>query len=236
MNPSRSGTDPFREWKRRQAYRILPVFPPLGFLLIKGLSLTVRARFSGESPVRKMLDSKSPFILVFFHGRQFLLVHQLRSWPNTIMTSISYMGEIQARILKMFGYKTIKGSSSRGGARVLAEMINHIRRGRIGTFAVDGPRGPFREVKPGAVFAAKKLGVPVVPVSTSAWPSLLIENVWDRYLLPLPFSRALVQFGEPIFLDRDFTEESIKQDCRRIGRALEELEAEADALIGRTRN
>ncbi len=114
-------------------------------------------------------------------------------------------------------------------------MINNIRRGRIGTFAVDGPRGPFREVKPGAVYAAKKLGVPVIPVSTSAWPSLIIESAWDRYLLPLPFSRALVHLGEPIFLDRDLTEESIQQDCRRIGRALEELEADADALIGRTR-
>lgn len=235
MDPSRTGTSSFREWRRRQAYRILPVFPPLGFLLIKGLSLTLRVRFSGEPSVRKMLDSKSPFVLVFFHGRQFLLVHQLRSWPNTIMTSISYMGEIQARILRMFGYVTIKGSSTRGGARVLAEMISHIRRGRIGTFAVDGPRGPYREVKPGAVFAAKKLGVPVIPVSTSAWPSLILENVWDRYLLPLPFSRALVHLGEPIFLDSDVTERTIRQDCQRIGRALEELEAETDALIGRTR-
>ncbi len=204
-------------------------------MLVKGLSLTLRTRFSGEAPVRELLDSKSPFVLAFFHGRQFLLVNQLRNWPNTVMTSISYMGEIQARTLKMFGYKTIKGSRSRGGARVLAEMINNIRRGRIGTFAVDGPRGPFREVKPGAVYAAKKLGVPVIPVSTSAWPSLIIESAWDRYLLPLPFSRALVHLGEPIFLDRDLTEESIQQDCRRIGRALEELEADADALIGRTR-
>jgi hypothetical protein len=235
MNPSRSGSDPFREWKRRQAYRILPVFAPLGYFLIKGLNLTMNVRFSEEPPVRKMLDSKSPFVLVFFHGRQFLLVHQLRNWPNTIMTSISYMGEIQALILKMFGYKTIQGSSSKGGARVLAKMIGHIRRGRVGTFAVDGPRGPYRDVKPGAIFAAKKLGVPVVPVSTSAWPSLIIENVWDRYLLPLPFSRGLVHFGEPMFLDRDVTEESIKRDCQRIGRVLEELEAEADALIGRTR-
>jgi len=143
-------------------------------------------------------------------------------------------GEIQARILKMFGYITIKGSSSRGGARVLAEMIAHIRLGRIGTFAVDGPRGPNREVKPGAVFAAKKLGVPVVPVTTSAWPSLIMGNFWDRYLLPLPFSRALVHFGEPLILDRDLSDESVQQDCLRIGSALEQLEVEADALIGRT--
>ena len=113
-------------------------------------------------------------------------------------------------------------------------MIAHIRRGRIGTIAVDGPRGLNREVKPGAVFAAKKLGVPVVPVTTSAWPSLIMGNFWDRYLLPLPFSRALVHFGEPLILDRDLSDESVQQDCLRIGSALEQLEVEADALIGRT--
>lgn len=235
MNLSRPGTSSFREWRRKQAYRALPLFPPLGFLLVKGLSLTLRTRFSGEVPVLELLESGKPFVLVFFHGRQFLLVNQLRKWPNTIMTSISYMGEIQSRILEMFGYVTIRGSSSRGGARVLAEIIHHVRRGRIGTFAVDGPRGPYREVKPGAVFAAKKLDVPVVPVTTSAWPSLVMENYWDRYLLPMPFSRGLVHFGEPIFLDRNTTEESVVQDCLRIRSVLEELEAEADDLVGRTR-
>ena len=235
MNPGRAETRPFREWRRRQAYRLLPVFPPLGYLLVKGLSLTLRTGFSGDMPVRRMVESGSPFILTFFHGRQFLLVNHLQEWPNTIMTSISYMGEIQARILSMFGYVTIKGSSSRGGARVLVDMIQHIRRGRIGAFAVDGPRGPYREVKPGAVFTAKKLGIPVVPVTTSASPSLIMENVWDRYLLPLPFSRALVHFGEPIYLDNDVTEGSIDRDCLRIGHILEELETEADALTGRIR-
>ncbi len=235
MNPRRSGTRPFREWRRRQAYRFLPVFPPLGFLLIKGISLTLRVRFVGESPILKMLDSNTPFVVTVFHGRQFIAVHHLRKWPITTLTSISYMGEIQARIFNMFGCKTIKGSSSRGGARALAEMIGFVRQGRVGIFAVDGPRGPYREVKPGAVFVAKKLGIPIIPMSTSAWPSIVMKSTWDRYLLPMPFSKATLYFGEPIFLDRDFAEESIRQDSQRIGRALEELEAEADVLVGRIR-
>jgi len=149
------------------------------------------------------------------------------------MTSISYMGEIQSHILASFGYDTIKGSSSRGGARVLAEMVRLVRRGRIGAFAVDGPKGPYREVKPGAIFVAKKLGVPVVPVSTSARPSVVLGSVWDRYLLPMPFSRTVVYLGEPMILDTDTSERSVEKDCQRIGRVLEELENRADAIIGR---
>jgi lysophospholipid acyltransferase (LPLAT)-like uncharacterized protein len=234
MNSSLWRTSSFREWRRKQAYNVLPLFPPVASFLIRGFGATLKVRFTGHLPVLDKVKSGDPFLLAFFHGRQFLLVQHLTGWPVAIMTSISYMGEIQSRILKSFGYATIKGSRTRGGARVLAEMIALVRQGRIGAFAVDGPRGPHREVKPGAVFVAKKLGVPVVPVSTSAWPSVVLDSVWDRYLLPMPFSRAVVHFGEPVFFDGDLSEGSIEQDCKRIGRLLEDLEAEADALTGRT--
>jgi lysophospholipid acyltransferase (LPLAT)-like uncharacterized protein len=114
-------------------------------------------------------------------------------------------------------------------------MVGMVRRGRIGGFAVDGPRGPYREVKPGAVFVAKKLGIPVIPVSTSAWPSVTLKWLWDRYLLPMPFSRATVHFGEPMYFDKDLTDGSIEKDSHRIGEALAKLEEEADVLIGRIR-
>ena len=161
MKYDRPGISPFRAWRKRLAYAILPVFPPLNFLLIKGISLTMKTRFRCEGPILEMLESDRPFVMAFFHGRQFLLVHQIRKWPSTVMLNISYIGEIMAQTLKMFGYTVVRGSSKRSANRVLAELIRHVRHGRIALFAVDGPRGPYREFKPGAVFAAKKLGVPV---------------------------------------------------------------------------
>lgn len=233
MNHDRPGISPFRMWRKRLAYGILPVLTLLNYLLIKGISLTMRTRFSGEAPVRKMLESNRPFVMAFFHGRQFLLVHQIRKWPNTVMLNISYLGEIMARTLRMFGYVVVRGSSKRSANRVLAELIRNVRGGRIAIFAVDGPRGPYREFKPGAVFAAKKLGVPLVPVTTAAWPGLTLTKLWDRFLIPLPFSRGLVLFGEPVLLDGDLSKESIDKDCKRMGRILVELEEEADVLVSR---
>ncbi|UCG37802.1 MAG: lysophospholipid acyltransferase family protein [bacterium] len=235
MEPKRSRHSPFREWRRKQAYRVLPVFPPIGRIFIRLFGATLRSRFQGEGSVLEMVNSGQPFLLTFFHGRQFLLVHQLRGWPVAIMTSISYMGEIQSRILKGFGYRIIRGSSSRGGARVLGQMMRLVRRGAIGSFAVDGPRGPGGVVKPGVVFAARKLNIPVVPVSTSAWPSVVFRSTWDRYLLPLPFSRAVVLFGVPMHLGEDSEERSVQSDCLRIAEVLRELEKEADVLIGRVK-
>jgi hypothetical protein len=235
MTPRRKRISPFREWRRKQAYNLMPLLSGVASSLVRGVGVTLKTRFTGHLPVLDMVESGEPFILVFFHGRLFTLIYYLRNWPVVIMASISYLGEIQSRILHSFGYSTIRGSRSRGAARVLAEMVGLVRKGKIGVFAVDGPRGPYREVKPGAVFVAKKLGVPIVPVTTSARPSVVLESAWDRFLLPVPFGRTIVHLGEPMLLDEDLSEESISSDCRRIGQVLAELETEADVLIGRTR-
>ena len=235
MNSPRAKTSRFREWRRRQAYRLLPLFSSLGKLLIRGLGVTLRTRFTGYREVWQMVESGQPFVVVFFHGRQFLLTYQLQGTPTAIMAGISYMGEIQSRILRSFGFTIIKGSSTKGGVRVLVEMIGLVKKGHIGAFAVDGPKGPYQEVKPGVVFVAKKLGVPVIPIATSASPSLIFGSVWDRYLLPLPFSKCTVHFGEPLTFDSDLSEESISQACHKIGRVLKDLETEADTIVGKTR-
>ena len=235
MTPRRKRPSPFREWRRKQAYNLLPLLSHVASALVRGFGATLKTRFTGHLPVLDMVESGEPFILVFFHGRLFILIYYLRNWPIVIMLSISYLGELQTRILHNFGYTTIRGSRSRGGPRALAGIVGVVRNGKIGVFAVDGPRGPYREVKPGAVFVAKKLGVPIVPVTTSAWPSVTLGWVWDRFFLPLPFGRTIVHLGEPILLDADLSEESISSDCQRIGEVLAKLEIEADGLTGRIR-
>jgi len=235
MTPRQKKTSPFREWKRKQAYNILPLFSFIATLLIRLAGVTMRTRFTGHLAVLEMVEAGEPFVLAFFHGRLFLLAQSLLGWPAVVMISSSYLGEIQTRIVHNFGYTTIRGSRSRAGPRVLAKMVGHVRKGSIGFFAVDGPRGPGREVKPGVVFVAKKLNVPVVPISTSAWPSVILKSLWDRFLLPLPFSKVIIHLGEPIYLENDLSEECIQEDCLRIGRSLEKLEAEADVLSGRTK-
>ena len=100
--------------------------------------------------------------------------------------------------------------------------------------AVDGPRGPGRIVKPGIIFAALKLGVPIVPTTTSARPALLFKSAWDRYLLPLPFSRGLILMGLPWHPGEVSDPSNVKVQCEELSRILVDLEAQADALVGKT--
>jgi len=235
MNPRRSGTSPFREWRRQRAYDILPVFPLVWRILCRVVGVTSRISSKREKPVLEMLAQGRPFVLAFFHGRLFLGMYHLRNYPLTAMIGISYLGEIQSRTLLGQGQETVLGSKSKGGAKALAQMVKAVRSGRIGAFAVDGPRGPYGEVKEGVVYVAKKLGVPVVPVMISARPSLVFKSSWDRFMLPMPFSKAVVVFGSPMMLDGDMAEESMRKDCQRIRDELEALEKEADEFTGKIR-
>lgn len=152
------------------------------------------------------------------------------------MTSISYMEKIQSRILKSFGFTSIKGSSARGVVvRVFVKIIGHVLKGSVAVFVVDGPTRSCRKIKSGSVCAAQKVGVSVLPVNTSVWPSVVFDWVWDRYLLPLPFSKYTVHFCEPFILDTDLSNESVTQACNRIDHVLTDLDVEADSVIARTR-
>ncbi len=172
-------------------------------------------------------------VLAFFHGRQFLLVHRLRMRRIGIMSSLSRDGELQARTLAGLGYALVRGSSSAGGARALIGMKRLMEEGHHATFAVDGPRGPLHEVKPGVVYLAKKAASPVIPLISSADRGWVFHRAWDRYLLPKPFSRGVVLLGEPLTLDQDLAPEAVARDAARIREALLALQAQADAMTGR---
>ena len=171
-------------------------------------------------------------ILAFFHGRQFLFVPNLVKRRLTVMSSLSRDGELQARTLAGFGYEIVRGSTSRGGIRGFIGMKKKLEQGYHATFAVDGPRGPIYVVKPGVIHLAKRSGAPVIPMATSASPAYVFGKAWDRYLLPLPFSRCVMQFGEPLHFDDDLSPMAVDRDSLTLHGALVREHADADRRAG----
>ncbi|MBK9528611.1 MAG: lysophospholipid acyltransferase family protein [Acidobacteria bacterium] len=136
-------------------------------------------------------------ILTFWHDRIFLSTYYFRDYGIVVISSRSFDGEYTSRLIKRFGYGSIRGSSSRGGSGALVEMIKAMRRGLPTGFTLDGPRGPKYVAKPGAVLLAKKTGNPLLPFiieSRSYWTA----KSWDQMQIPKPFSKAKVFIGEPI--------------------------------------
>ena len=206
--------------------------PPAARLLIRGITSTVRIHREGFERFCSMQAAGHMGILAFFHGRQFLLVGCFRGSKLAIMTSLSRDGELQARTMTGLGYGIIRGSASRGGARGLIGLLKLMEEGYCPCMAVDGPKGPIHEVKPGTVYLAKKAGVPVFPLVSSARPARVFDRAWDRYLLPYPFSRGAVILGEPMDFDADMSQEAIGRDSLVLQEELLRLQERADGITG----
>jgi hypothetical protein len=106
---------------------------------------------------------------------------------------------MQARALAIQGFRVVRGSSSRGGARGLAALVRAMRReGADAAFAVDGPRGPRGVVKGGAIVAARAADAVLVPIAGVVRRGIVLDRAWDRFAVAWPFTRVEVTLGAPI--------------------------------------
>jgi hypothetical protein len=146
---------------------------------------------------------KKNVILAFWHGRQFLLVFDRRFKDTHIMTSLSRDGDLQTKILSKFGHILIRGSAGkRGAVEATLEFIKILKQDHDAAFAVDGPTGPARKVKPGVLYLAQKTGCKIVPFSSSAKHNKTFNN-WDKYMFPYPFNKCVITFGTPVEVKKE---------------------------------
>jgi lysophospholipid acyltransferase (LPLAT)-like uncharacterized protein len=169
-----------------------------------------------------------PILFPLWHGRMFLPILVHRHQGIVTMASQSEDGEIIARWLGRNGYVVVRGSTTRGGSEALRQMVRHVRSGRHAALTVDGPKGPPRVVQPGVVQLARLTGAWILPITySSARPRFL--KSWDRYLLPGPFSRSVVAYGEPFPIPESMADEAAAAE---IGEAIDAATREADEALG----
>jgi lysophospholipid acyltransferase (LPLAT)-like uncharacterized protein len=202
----------------------------IGWTLLSFLSRTIRLKFvNKEVPDRLQAEGKN-IIYAFWHGRQLLLFHSHRNSGIVIPASESLDGDIQAGILKRFGFDVVRGSSKRKGDRALLGLVDGLRKGKSIAIAVDGPRGPIYEVKQGVTYLAGKLNKPIIPVAASAKRFWILDKIWDKYLLPVPFTRGIVLYGEPLIVQGTSIEE-LETKRKELETRLNRLMAQADAYF-----
>jgi lysophospholipid acyltransferase (LPLAT)-like uncharacterized protein len=168
--------------------------------LLRGLCATLRPVYVPQNAFGQAMADGKPFIFVTWHGRLLYLFHFER-WTRgrdcTFLVSQSRDGELVSRIAERFGVEPTRGSSSRGGARGLLEMVGKVQRGYVAGVTPDGPRGPRYRVQPGVITIAQKTGAPILPLTYNArWKMVL--HTWDECVIPLPFSRVVIVYGAPV--------------------------------------
>ena len=143
-----------------------------------------------------------PAVFVVWHGRS-MLPTAIMAWyrmRSYVVTSQHKDGRFMAKIQHMFGAHAIFGSSSHGGVSVLREGVRVLNKGnRCLVLSPDGPGGPSLRMHDGAMYFAKMTGAPIIPVCFSA-SKAWFQKRWDRYLVVLPFSKVIMDVGDPIFV------------------------------------
>ena len=199
----------------------------LGALLIGVLARTWRVRVVGRAPVDALRAAGRPVAFAFWHGQMLPLVWQHRDEGVAILVSSHRDGEIIARIIHAFGFRTVRGSSSRGAGRALLGLVRELQAGREVAVTPDGPRGPAGRFAPGALVAAQRAGAPVIPVSARASRAWHLRS-WDRFMIPKPFARVTVAYGAPTLVAAARARAAADEASR-----FEALLAEAAALAAR---
>ena len=196
-------------------------------------SRSLNVRFvNGEIP-EGLARKGQNFISAFWHGSLFLLPHTHRNSCHVIMVSESRDGDIAAETLRHFGFEVVRGSTKRKGFRALIGLINSLRNRKSVAIAVDGPRGPFHKAKQGSVFIAGRLQVPIVPIVTCAKHCWTLEKAWDKFLVPMPFTKGIVLYGEPLIVDGT-TKEEIESKRRELETILNRMTRDAATLVAAT--
>ncbi|MCW5889551.1 MAG: lysophospholipid acyltransferase family protein [bacterium] len=202
------------------------------FLLSHVLFRSCRIRFVDKEHEDQFLRVGHPIIFAGLHEGLLYLPFHFRDRDGVVMVSASRDGDLIADTMARFGLRAARGSSTRGGRAALDAMIEEIR-GHAGCSAgiiVDGPRGPARVAKLGAVLLARETGLPIVPGAWWSTPALHNRS-WDETILPLPFARLVVAFEEAMLVPPDASAATMEA-CRvelsaRLGRARARAQAAA---------
>jgi lysophospholipid acyltransferase (LPLAT)-like uncharacterized protein len=210
---------------------LLSLAPGPAACLVKAISATLRVHVvRGE--IEPTLRARRPNVIyAFWHGHLLYLMYRYRGSGAYIMVSQSQDGELLSRILRRFGLPTIRGSSSRGGWRSLRALVQLVRNGASAAIAPDGPRGPRHHAQSGIIALARLAEVPILPVAVGARWKVEFQS-WDRFLLPLPGSRVVVAYGEPVMVPSDADAGLVEQKRQELEGRLLMLTEEVALAVG----
>ncbi len=190
---------------------------------------TLRVRIRYRDRLARARELGRPILYAFWHGRQLALFKANPEARLAVMTSLSRDGEMQSRVCRRFGLQVVRGSSSRRGLAGLMALGRRLQAGFSVGMAVDGPRGPAFEAKSGIVVLARRSGSPIVPMTAGFGRSLELKKAWDRFRIPLLFTRATVAYGEPILVPKRASSQQMRATTARLTASLRALTAEVDA-------
>lgn len=204
------------------------IYRAIGHLILRYsldlLCKSLRIEILSGKVVNDFEKQNQNYVLAFWHGTMLLPWYLHRSKNFSALTSLSKDGDLLAKQLKHWKYNVIRGSSHKGGDVALGIMIDCAKNNYSIAITPDGPTGPPRKFKAGAVITAKKSQIPLVMVGVG-FSKKKILNSWDRFQVPLPFTKAKIIYSEPIWVNTNldyYETDKIIKSCEKILNQIQE--------------
>jgi lysophospholipid acyltransferase (LPLAT)-like uncharacterized protein len=196
------------------------------YLIARAVTLSLRIRWEDHSGLLKQ-TSRGPVIFALWHNRLALCMEAYRviGQPRNklaALVSASKDGGLLSAILERFDAEAVRGSSSRRGAQGLLELTTSAEHGSDLAITPDGPRGPCYVVRDGVMSLAQVTGLPIIPASFNLKWKIQLKS-WDRFQIPIPFSRCEMILGNPLSVPRDITDEQRAVLQKELERLLMEI-------------
>jgi lysophospholipid acyltransferase (LPLAT)-like uncharacterized protein len=185
-----------------------------------------------EAAPNSLFESKTPFILAMWHGRIVMLGKAWRYGDAvTILASSHRDGRVLAGIQEGFGVSVVYGSTNKGGANALRRLVGVLKKGGVVAITPDGPRGPRMRAAVGIITLSRLSKTPIIPVAFATSRRRILSS-WDKLLIPLPFSRGVFIWGDPI-QPPDTNEANVMENTRQaLETAITQLTVQADEIMG----
>ncbi len=197
-----------------------PIAAAIGPYLVHALAKTWRIRVRGAEHLGTLRRARRPIVFVLWHSRILPLLYHHRHQQIVLLISRHRDGQHLANLGDRWGYRSVRGSTQRGGEVGLLGVVRALQGGAEVAITPDGPRGPAEQVQPGAIAAAQHAGAALLPIAartSSAW----WLGSWDRMCIPKPFARLEIVYGAPIEVGPG--KEGLRGAMDAVGRALQEV-------------
>ena len=190
--------------------------------LIHIIGYTSRVRQINKEVLKDALKEYGSVIVATWHKNIFFSIWLLRKHDLTALISSSDDGEVIYDVFSKFGYKAVRGSTSRGGIPALKQLIKLLEQKISVAITPDGPLGPPEKIQSGVVLLAKYSGVPIIPWHYEADSQWRLKS-WDRHKIPKPFTAVVESYGEPFLVPKDLSTKGVSEYCEKLEAELKEL-------------
>jgi lysophospholipid acyltransferase (LPLAT)-like uncharacterized protein len=212
----------------------LAIVPRIVWTLLWIVGLTWRFEVIAEEGATPLPHGKGagPEIFCFWHQCVLPCTLYFRRTGATILISRSFDGELVTRILQMFGFRAVRGSSSRGAREGLLGLKSVIESGKPAIFTADGPRGPIYCTKMGPIKLAQTTGAPIGAFHLEPEHAWTMRS-WDRFLVPKPFTRIVVSWARWTRVATDLADENFESKREELNAAIERARLRALQHFGK---